>query len=118
MFSFVGKRLIRSIVNRNVNDVISALSVSQETKDFVQDAAKGSLVTDILELFQPFLKEFEELDTQHFSIEPHVLLPNDFALSKEYSEAQEQKLDDEMIALKQEFLQASGKIATNPVSLF
>lgn len=98
--------MIKSIVERNVDDLVGAFAISQETKDFVKDT-KSSFVEEIQKSFEPFLKEFDELDVEHFSIEPHVLLPNDFDISKEYSEIYEQKLDDEMLALQQEFLQAS-----------
>lgn len=98
--------MIRSIVEQNVDDLIEALAVSQETKDFVKNT-KCSFVEEIQKSFEPYLKEFDDMDVEHFSIEPHVLLPNDFDLSKEYSEIYEQKLDDEMLLLKQEFLQVS-----------
>lgn len=94
------------MVKQNIDDLLVALAVSQNTKHCVKDT-KDRVVNNIQELFTPFLKEFDDLDVENFSIAPHVLLPNDFDLSKEYSELHEQKLDSELLAMKQEFLQVS-----------
>lgn len=79
-------------------------NISKNTEEVLLKE-KNVIVDKMLGSFSEKFKQFEDMDNKNFSIPDNVLLLQDLAHSKGYTEDDEIKLDSELESMKQTFIE-------------
>uniref|UniRef100_A0A1A9WFD4 AMP-dependent synthetase/ligase domain-containing protein n=1 Tax=Glossina brevipalpis TaxID=37001 RepID=A0A1A9WFD4_9MUSC len=106
-----GRYRVKKFLDKSVDYMLSRLANSEEERNLLAKE-KDSVITNISECIESHLSKLDEYDSELFSIPGYVLLPSDDSKLKVCTEEDEEKQNQYVQQLKQEFLENSLMLAS------